>query len=48
MDQGRCKVVGDDRDGQLLISPEVAALTVTIELWDVRGNHERTTITLDR
>ena len=48
LDAGQCSVVANDRDGQLTIAPEVEQLTITIEVWDARDNHETQEITLAR
>ena len=45
---GRCSVVANDRDGQLAITDAVTSLTLTLQLWDARGNHEMKTVTIGR
>lgn len=47
-DQGRCAIVANDRDGQLVISPSATMLTVTIDVWDAHDNHETKQVTPNR
>ncbi|MGE3543800.1 MAG: hypothetical protein AB7L28_07700 [Kofleriaceae bacterium] len=48
MVDGQCSIVAEDRDGQLMITPEVTELTVVFDVWDARGNQTTTTVMLSR
>ena len=41
-------MVAADRDGQLVISDAVTSLTITVDLWDARGNRATSQHTLNR
>jgi hypothetical protein len=47
-DQNGCHVVASDRDGQIMISPDMTALTITVDVWDQRDNHQTKQVTLLR
>ncbi len=45
---GRCSIVANDRDGQMVVTPATTALTFVIDVWDVRGNLQTKQVTLTR
>jgi hypothetical protein len=45
---GVCSIVANDRDGQVEIADTVPSVTITVDVWDSRGNQSSTAVTLVR